>query len=233
MIDIIIQKKSYDNKTILEDIAFQIKDNEFISIIGPSGCGKSTFLNILANLDDDFIGNIEIPFLNISFVFQDDRLLPWLTIKENLLLISKNKDLNEINRVLKLVGLENILDEFPKSLSGGMKRRVALVRAFINKPELILLDEPFTSLDFPTAQELKFEFIKLCREFKPTVILVTHDLSEAILFSNRIFFLSKNPDKVILEFNNPNNQSFEIKQIDKIKNDIFEKYPNILKGEIL
>ena len=232
MLDIYIQNKIYNKNKILEDIELQIRDNEFISIIGPSGCGKSTFLNILAQLDSDFKGNIKMPFENISFMFQDDRLLPWLSIKDNLLLISKEKNLEEINRVLKLVGLENILDEFPKSLSGGMKRRVALVRAFINKPELILLDEPFSSLDFPTSEELKHEFIKLCREFKPIVVLVTHDLSEAVLFSNRIFFLSKNPAKVVLEFNNPNNQCFEIKQIDKIKNDILEKYPNILKGKI-
>ncbi len=232
MLDIYIQNKTYNKNLVIEGIELEIKDGEFISILGPSGCGKSTFLNILANLDDDFKGHIEMPFDNISFMFQDDRLLPWLSIKENLLLVSKNKDLNEIKRVLKLIGLENILDEFPKSLSGGMKRRVALARAFINKPQLILLDEPFTSLDFPTSQELKYEFIKLCKEFNPVVILVSHDLSEAILFSNRIFFLSKNPAKVILEFDNPNNQSFEMKQIDKIKNEILEKYPNILKGKI-
>lgn len=232
MLDIYIQNKTYNKNLVIEGIELEIKDGEFISILGPSGCGKSTFLNILANLDDDFKGHIEMPFDNISFMFQDDRLLPWLSIKENLLLVSKNKDLNEIKRVLKLIGLENILDEFPKSLSGGMKRRVALARAFINKPQLILLDEPFTSLDFPTSQELKYEFIKLCKEFNPIVILVSHDLSEAILFSNRIFFLSKNPAKVILEFDNPNNQSFEMKQIDKIKNEILEKYPNILKGKI-
>lgn len=232
MLDIYIQNKTYNKNLVLEDIELEIKDSEFISVLGPSGCGKSTFLNILANLDDDFKGHIEMPFENISFMFQDDRLLPWLSIKENLLLVSKKKDLNEIKRVLKLIGLENILDEFPKSLSGGMKRRIALARAFINKPQLILLDEPFTSLDFPTSQELKYEFIKLCKEFKPLVILVTHDLSEAILFSNRIFFLSKKPSTVILEFNNTNNQSFEMKQIDKIKNEILEKYPNILKGKI-
>ena len=232
MFNIDIQNKTYEKIKVLQNIKLDIKENEFISIIGPSGCGKSTLLNILASLDEDYIGNIQMTFDNISFMFQDDRLLPWLSIKDNLLLISKNKDLDEINRVLKLVGLENILEEFPKSLSGGMKRRVALVRAFINKPQLILLDEPFTSLDFPTSQELKFEFLKLCKEFNPIVILVTHDLSEAILFSNRIFFLSKNPAKLILEFNNTNNQSFEIKKIDEIKNDIFEKYPNILKGKI-
>lgn len=232
MFDIYIQNKSYNKNLVLEDIKLEIKDGEFITILGPSGCGKSTFLNILANLDDDFKGSIEMPFDNISFMFQDDRLLPWLSIKENLLLVSKNKDLNEIKRVLKLIGLENILDEFPKNLSGGMKRRIALVRAFINKPQLILLDEPFISLDFPTSQELKYEFIKLCKEFNPVVILVTHDLSEAILFSNRIFFLSKNPAKVILEFDNVNNQSFVMKGIDKIKNEILEKYPDILKGKI-
>lgn len=232
MFDIYIQNKTYNKNLVLEDIKLEIKDGEFITILGPSGCGKSTFLNILANLDDDFKGSIEMPFDNISFMFQDDRLLPWLSIKENLLLVSKNKDLNEIKRVLKLIGLENILDEFPKNLSGGMKRRIALVRAFINKPQLILLDEPFISLDFPTSQELKYEFIKLCKEFNPVVILVTHDLSEAILFSNRIFFLSKNPAKVILEFDNVNNQSFVMKGIDKIKNEILEKYPDILKGKI-
>ena len=178
--------------TVLSGLELTVEKGELLAIVGSSGCGKSTFLNILANLDDDFKGHIEMPFENISFMFQDDRLLPWLSIKENLLLVSKKKDLNEIKRVLKLIGLENILDEFPKSLSGGMKRRIALSRAFINKPQLILLDEPFTSLDFPTSQELKYEFIKLCKEFKPLVILVIHDLSEAILFSNRIFFLSKN-----------------------------------------
>lgn len=232
MVDIQIQSKSFGKSKILEDIKIQIKEKEFISIIGPSGCGKSTFLNLLSNLDKDFKGSIKISFEDISFMFQDDRLLPWLSIKENLLLVSKTKDLEDIKRILNLVGLEDVLESYPKALSGGMKRRVALVRAFINKPKLILLDEPFSSLDFPTSQDLKFEFLKLCKEFNPIVVLVTHDLSEAILFSNRIFFFSKNPARVVYEFENPNAQSFDTRKIDEIKNSLLEKYPNILKGKI-
>lgn len=232
MIDIQIQSKYFNKKKILENIEFQIENKEFISIIGPSGCGKSTFLNILASLETQFQGSIEIPFEEISFMFQDDRLLPWLSVKENLLLISQNKDLEEIKRVLKLINLEGVLELYPKALSGGMKRRVSLVRAFINRPKLILLDEPFISLDFPTSQELKFEFLKLCKEFNPIVVLVTHDISEAILFSNRIFFLSKSPSTIVLEYKNLNNQSFDMKKIDEIKNNLLERYPNILKGEL-
>lgn len=232
MIDIQIQSKYFNKKKILENIEFYIEDKEFISIIGPSGCGKSTFLNILANLEKDFQGGIDIPFDEVSFMFQDDRLLPWLSVKDNLLLISQNKDIEEIKRVLKLVDLEGVLELFPKALSGGMKRRVALVRAFINRPKLILLDEPFISLDFPTSQELKYEFLKLCKQFNPIVVLVTHDISEAILFSNRIFFLSKSPSTIVLEYKNLNKQSFDMKKIDEIKNNLLEKYPNILKGEL-
>lgn len=232
MLDINILNKKFDEKLILQDINISVEDKEFISIIGPSGCGKSTLLNILANLDKQFSGNVKTSIKDISFVFQDDRLVPWLTIKENLLLVSKTKDLDEIISLLKLIDLEEVLEMYPNKLSGGMKRRVAIIRAFINSPELILLDEPFVSLDYPTAMDLKKEFLTLSKKFNPIVILVTHDISEAILFSNRIFFLSKNPAKVIMEFKNPNNQSFDIKQIDEIKNDIFENYPDILKGEI-
>lgn len=232
MLNIDISSKSFNEKKILNDIKIDIKPNEFISIIGPSGCGKTTFLNILSKLDKEFEGKIQTSYKNISFMFQDDRLLPWLTIKENLLLVSKSKDLKEIRELLEIIGLEDILNEYPKVLSGGMKRRVSLIRAFINQPELILLDEPFTSLDFPTSQELKQDFLMLCKRFNPVVLLVTHDISEAILLSHRILFFSKNPASIIYEFDNPNNQEFDIKKIDEIKNQLLDKYPNILKGEL-
>ena len=232
MIEIEVLNKSFENKTIIEDMKVSIKQSEFISIIGPSGCGKTTFLNILAGLDTEFLGTIKQDIKNLSFVFQDDRLLPWLSIKENLLLVSKTKDIDEIKGLLKLVKLEDILDKYPHNLSGGMKRRIALIRAFINSPKLILLDEPFISLDFPTATELKKEFLELCKRFDPIVVLVTHDLSEAIALSDRILFLAKDPAEVILEFDNPSDLNFEVKKIDEIKNEIFDKYPNILKGEI-
>lgn len=232
MLSINILKKEFEKNLVLNDINIEIKDREFISFIGPSGCGKSTLLNILAKLDTRYIGEIKNDFENISFVFQDDRLVPWLNIKDNLLLISKTKDIKQIQELLKIVKLEDTIDKFPNQLSGGMRRRIAIIRAFINNPELILLDEPFTSLDYPTAMDLKKEFLNLCKDFNPIVILVTHDISEAILFSHRIFFLSKNPANIILEYKNLNNQEFNNKKIDEIKNSIFDDYPNILKGEI-
>lgn len=233
MLNINILEKKFGDNLILQNININVKEREFISFIGPSGCGKSTLLNIITKLDKNFKGEIKHHFKNISFVFQDDRLVPWLSVRQNLLLVSKTKDLDEIINLLKLVNLEEIIDEYPNRLSGGMKRRVSIIRAFINRPNLIVLDEPFVSLDYPTAMNLKKEFLNLCKKFNPIVILVSHDLSEAILFSNRIFFLSSKVAKVILEYENIDNHNFDLKKIDEIKNGIFEKYPNILEGKIL
>jgi sulfonate transport system ATP-binding protein len=230
MIKINIKEKSFKGIKILENIDISLKEAEFLSIIGPSGCGKTTFLNIVSSLDKDFKGNVNINSSNIGFVFQDARLIPWLTIKENLLIVSKDKDIKQIDELLKLVNLENILDLYPKDLSGGMARRVSFVRAFINKPKLIFLDEPFISLDYPTATALKKDFLELCKRFNTTIILVTHDLSEAIYLSNRIIFFSKNPATVIFEYKNSNNQEFKAKKIDELKNELLETHPHILEG---
>jgi sulfonate transport system ATP-binding protein len=230
MIKINIQEKKFNEIKILEDINITVEEGEFLSIIGPSGCGKTTLLNIISSLDKDFKGFINISSSNIGFVFQDHRLIPWLTVKENLLIISKDKDMKQINELLKLVNLDDILDIYPKDLSGGMARRVSFVRAFINKPKVIFLDEPFISLDYPTATSLKKDFLELCKRFNTTVILVTHDLSEAIYLSNRILFFSKNPARQIFEYKNGNNQEFNLKRIDELKNQILENYPHILEG---
>ncbi len=230
MINIHIKDKFYQDKKVLENINIRVNEGEFLSIIGPSGCGKTTLLNIASSLDKDFNGKVTISSSNIGFIFQDHRLIPWLTVKENLLIISKDKDINQINELLNIVGLNDILDVYPKNLSGEIARRVSFVRAFINKPKVIFLDEPFISLDYPTATSLKKDFLNLCKKFNTTVILVTHDLSEAIYLSNRILFFSKNPANQILEYENLNNQEFNLKKIDEIKNEILEKHPHILEG---
>lgn len=232
MLEVHIKEKTFNNKKILENINIFLQEGEFLSIIGPSGCGKTTLLNMISSLDKNFMGSVKLNSSNIGFMFQDSRLIPWLNIKENLLLVSKNKNLDEINELLNLVGLENILEEFPKNLSGGMARRVSLVRAFINHPKILFLDEPFISLDYPTANSLKKDFLTLCKKFNSTVILVTHDLSEAIYLSNRILFFSKNPATIIYRYENKNNQEFDIKKIDKLKNEILELYPHILEGNL-
>ncbi len=230
MIEVHIKEKYFKDVKILENIDLSIKETEFVSIIGPSGCGKTTLLNLISSLDDDFNAKVNISSSNIGFMFQDSRLIPWLSVKENLLIVSKNKNLDEIIELLELVGLKNILEEYPKNLSGGMARRVALVRAFVNHPKVVFLDEPFISLDYPTANSLKKDFLNLCKKFNSTVVLVTHDLSEAIYMSNRILFLSKNPATVIFEYKNSNNQEFDLKKIDELKNEILENYPKILEG---
>ena len=220
MVKIEIKEKKFNEIKILENINISLYDGEFLSIIGPSGCGKTTLLNIVSSLDKDFVGNINLFSSNIGFVFQDSRLLPWLNIKENLLLISKDKNLETINELLKIVGLEDILETYPKNLSGGMARRISFVRAFVNKPKILFLDEPFVSLDYPTATSLKKDFLKLCKKFNTTVILVTHDLSEAIFLSNRILFFSKNPATCIFEYENKNNQEFNLKKLDELNNEL-------------
>lgn len=230
MIQINIKEKKFNDIKILENIDISLYDGEFLSIIGPSGCGKTTFLNIISSLDKDFFGSVKLFSSNIGFVFQDSRLLPWLNVKQNLLLVSNNKDLKIIDELLEIVGLKDILETYPKDLSGGMARRVSFVRAFINGPKILFLDEPFISLDYPTSTALKKDFLKLCKKFNTTVILVTHDLSEAIHLSTRILFFSKNPATCIFEYENPNNQEFNQKKIDDLKNQLLEIYPNILEG---
>lgn len=232
MLNLEIKEKTFNQKLILKDVKISIKKGEFVSIVGPSGCGKTTLLNIVAGLDKDFEGRLIGNFSTLSFMFQDDRLLPWLSVKENLLLVSKTKNLAEIENLLELINLKDILNEYPNRLSGGMKRRVSLIRAFINKPQIILLDEPFISLDYPTSMGLKKDFLEFCKKFNPTVILVTHDLSEAVHLSNRILFLGNNPTKVILDYENDNNQESNIKVIDEEKNLILDLYPKILEGII-
>lgn len=233
MIKIDIQNKYFDNKKILEDIKISLRAGDFLSIIGSSGCGKTTLLKIIASLDSDFEGEVFAQSLNIGFMFQENLLFPWLSIKENLLLFSKDKNIEKLERFFELVDLNlDILEKYPKEISGGMARRVCLIRTFINEPKIVLLDEPFISLDFPTALMLKKHFLRLCKEFGSCVILVTHDLSEAIHLSHKIIFLGKNPAKIIYEYVNANNQEFNMEKIDSIKNEILKKHPNILEGII-
>lgn len=234
MIEININSKSFGEKKILENIEITLQDGEFLSIVGPSGCGKSTFLNIICGLDEDYDGNTNIDIDSIGMMFQEPRLFPWLNVKDNISLIQKQKDDKLILELLMLVGLEKEINTYPNKLSGGMARRVSLVRAFINKPKLILLDEAFISLDTPTALSLKEDFLKFCEAFNPTVILVTHDLSEAISISDNVLFFGNNPTSMILKYSNDRAffNDLTSSNIDVIKNDILDKYPNILKGEI-
>ena len=214
-ININIKKKSFplkiQNKTkeniIFKNFNIDINHGQFISIFGPSGCGKTTLLNIISGLDKNFDGFINIKkddFFKkkISYMFQSPRLFPWLTAIENIKFpIKKKKNCEKIaNDLLKKVGLEKFKNEYTNRLSGGMQRRISLARAFISDPNILLLDEPFVSIDKKISNSLRELLIKLWKKNKPTIIFVTHDLDEAIELADRIFFLSNLPSKVMLDY---------------------------------
>lgn len=181
---------------VLKDIAFEVEPGSFVVITGPSGCGKSTLLNIISGLDRDFEGEIDFGDSGanrLAYVFQSPRLLPWRTVYENIALALPEGDprIANIPELLERVGLKEAASAYPEMISLGMQRRAALARAFILEPEFLLMDEPFVSLDDPTAQSLRELLVELWSRRPTTVIFVTHDRSEAVMLATRILRLSE------------------------------------------
>ncbi len=184
----------------VHNLSLNVKDGEFLSIIGSSGCGKSTILNILAGLDRDYDGEIQFKDnIKFSYMLQEDALFPWLTVYENAVLgLKLQKKLTKENKeyvkyLLSKYGLNDFIDKKISSLSGGMRQRVALIRTIAIKPDLIFLDEPFSALDYQTRLKVSDDIYNIIKEEKITVIMVTHDIAEAISMSDRIVVLSKRP----------------------------------------
>jgi NitT/TauT family transport system ATP-binding protein len=180
---------------VLKNISFKVEPGSFVVITGPSGGGKSTLLNIISGLDKDFEGTIEFGGDHdprIAFVFQTPRLLPWRTVYENIALALPKGDprIAKIPELLMRVGLTEAANAFPEMISLGMQRRVALARAFVLEPELLLMDEPFVSLDDPTAYALRELLVELWSARPTTVLFVTHDRPEAVMLGTRILRLS-------------------------------------------
>lgn len=186
----------------LSNVSFEVKKNEFLAIVGPSGCGKSTLLSVISNLIKPDEGKIIFNGNNIGYMFQKDNLFEWRTIYNNILLgleINKLKtedNLLYIDNLLKKYGLYEFKDAKPSELSGGMRQRAALIRTLALKPDLLLLDEPFSALDYQTRLNVSNDISGIIKREKKTAILVTHDLSEAISLSDRVIVLSKRPGKV-------------------------------------
>ncbi|BBB27163.1 ABC transporter ATP-binding protein [Amphritea japonica] len=208
-LDISIQSKVYPNslERVLEGLDFSVSKGEFVALVGPSGAGKSTLLNMIAGLEKSDPGEVfynghsmeDRPPCKIGYIFQQPRLMPWLTVAENLRLVMPKVSDTQIEAILGRVGLSGKSASYSKQLSGGMQRRVSIARAFLTQPELLLLDEPFVSLDAPNAQRLRDLLLELWQEHKPTVVFVTHDLNEAIQLADRVLFLSSAPGKVVLD----------------------------------
>jgi NitT/TauT family transport system ATP-binding protein len=179
---------------VLKNIAIDIEPRSFVVITGPSGCGKSTLLNIVAGLDHDYEGEVALggPDTRVGYIFQSPRLLPWRTVRENIALALPDDDPRQarIDDMLRHVGLEGFASQYPERLSLGMQRRAALARGFINEPDVLLMDEPFVSLDDPTAHSLRELLIGLWNRRPTTVIFITHDRLEAVMLGTRILRMS-------------------------------------------
>lgn len=184
---------------ILSNLAFRLDAGEIGALIGPSGCGKSTALRIVAGLDLRFEGGVKRPEGPLAFVFQEPRLLPWRSVEDNIRLAAPKIGGGDLEALLKLLGLLDHRAHFPGELSLGLARRVALARAFAVRPSLLLLDEPFVSLDGPLALSLQRELAALVAGRAVTTVLVTHDVGEAIRLADRIFVLSSRPARVVGE----------------------------------
>ena len=213
----------------IKHLSFNIEEGEFLSIVGPSGCGKSTLLNIISGLLEPSSGKIVYNDPQIKnnldkmgYMFQRDYLFPWLTVRENVLLGLKIKKLlteesiKDADKLLKSYDLEKFKDHKPTQLSGGMRQRVALIRTLALNPRILLLDEPFSALDYQTRQKVTDDVYEIIKREGKTAIMVTHDLGEAIIMSKRIIVLTKRPatikDDVKILFDNKDTTPFEKRQ---------------------
>lgn len=191
--------KSFGEKVIYKDFNINFTSEKINCIIGSSGGGKSTLLNIISNLIP--YENRKISGVNkddISYIFQEDRLIPWLTVKENMEIFiynhySKEEGLKKLKEIFKLVHIENLENEYPEKLSGGMKQRVNIARALLKPSKLILMDEPFKSLDYKTKYSIMMELREIFKVSNRMVIFVTHDVDEAIFMNGVIYVLGGNP----------------------------------------
>lgn len=198
-------KNGREALTVLNNVNFNIDEGDFVTIVGGSGCGKSTLLRLIAGLEKPSSGTIkkdgqiiEKPSVSSGIVFQEDRLLPWLNVKKNVIFgisghMSKGEKSDLANQYIELVGLKGCQKMLPQQLSGGMKQRVNIARALINKPEILLLDEPFSALDAFTRISLQQELIRIWETDKTSMLMVTHDIDEAVFLSNRVVGLSAKP----------------------------------------
>lgn len=217
----------------IANLNLHLQSGEFVCLVGPSGCGKTTLLNILAGLDPDYQGSIQTgPAARapkIGYVFQNPRLLPWRTVQENLELAQHTPDLHVIDTLLAAMQLTAFRHSYPERLSLGMSRRVAIIRAFAATPDLLLMDEPFVSLDAPTARQVRELLLSLWQQRPHTVLFVTHDLREAIALADRLVFTSSAPMQIVSEIpvTLPRNQRHLDEKIETFRQHLLTQHAGI------
>ena len=245
-LDILIREKRFPAAgaapahLALRDVRITARHGEFICLLGPSGCGKTTLLNIVAGLDRDYDGQLALPSVPggvmpvVGYVFQTPRLLPWRSVRQNVeLVLSEEQRASGIaEQLLEAAGLTPFLDAFPQRLSLGMSRRVALVRAFAVRPDLMLLDEPFVSLDEPTAQRLRELLLDLWQARPTTALFVSHNLREAIFLAERIVVFSAAPGRVVADLPLPLTRAerSEPGAVESVREGLLRERPELFQG---
>ena len=235
-------KKTFYNEQgenkVLDDISFDINKQEIVAILGPSGCGKSTILNIISSLESPSEGEFNLT-AKLGYMFQKDNLLPWRNILNNVLLgleVTKQKNNNTIEYVkelLKKYNLYDFINYYPNELSGGMRQRVSLIRTLALKPDLLLLDEPFSALDAQTKLTVQNDVYNIIKQEKKSALIVTHDISEAISMADIIYVLTNRPSTIKKKFD------IDLKidddkrtPLNSRKSDMFSKYFSLIWKEL-
>ncbi|WCK53553.1 ABC transporter ATP-binding protein [Aneurinibacillus sp. Ricciae_BoGa-3] len=231
--------------TAIENISLEIKEGEFVCIVGPSGCGKTTLLRIVAGLEEKTSGTVSIMHRDCanplkSTVFQEHSIFPWMTVRNNIAYGLKmrkmpKKLMNEItDHYIHKIGLNKFSDAYPHQLSGGMKQRVSIARAFANDPEILLMDEPFSNLDEQNRFILQMELLRIWEETRKTVVFITHSIDEAIFLSDRVFVMTAHPGTIKANFpvNFPRPRTIEeVRQSEQFQHLLSEIWA-LLKSEV-
>ncbi|MDD1607418.1 MAG: ABC transporter ATP-binding protein [Methylococcaceae bacterium] len=235
-VQITIDNKTYTGaaQPTIKNFHLSLTSNEFICLVGSSGCGKTTLLNCLSGLDTQYEGEILVGEQHtspkIGYIFQNPRLLPWRTVRENIeLVLEPHQSPALIDPLLEIMQLTKSQHEYPERLSVGMNRRVAIIRAFAVNPDLLLMDEPFVSLDPPTARDVRALLLQLWQQRPHTVLFVTHDLREAIALADRLIFLASAPMRVISDIvvPIPRTQRHDETAIESFRQQLINDYPDI------
>lgn len=227
---------------VLDNIQLDIAPGEFISIVGASGCGKSTLLRLILGLDDEYDGRILLDGqptrgtgLERGIVFQDHRLFPWLNVEQNVAVGLKNSPLSAVQKRdtvrehIELVGLQDFIEAYPHQISGGMAQRVAIARGLVNRPSVLLLDEPLGALDALTRARLQGELQNIWAKEKITMILVTHDVDEAVFLGDRVVVMQPNPGRIrrILDVDLPRPRNRSDSRFIRLRDDVLSDFAEL------